>query len=63
MQAPYGTWANVYYNGRRVGTTPTEATLPIGKIRLQVKNDEAKLDKTINVDVPRDGDGRIQLQF
>ncbi len=63
LQAPYGTWANIYYKGQRIGTTPTEATLPIGKVKLQVRNDEAKIDKNIVVNISRSGDGRIKLKF
>lgn len=63
LQAPYGTWANVYYKGRRLGTTPTEATLPFGKIDVQVRNDEAKINKTIRIQVSKRGNGRIELRF
>ncbi len=63
LQAPYGTWANVYYKGRRLGTTPTEATLPLGKVSVQVRNDEAKINKTIRIEVLKRGNGRIELRF
>ena len=63
LRTPYGTWANVYYNGQRIGTTPVQATLPVGKVELQVRNDEAKVNKTITVEVPRSGSDTIELQF
>jgi serine/threonine protein kinase len=63
LRTPYGTWANVYFNGQRIGTTPVQATLPVGKVELQVRNDEAKVNKTITVDVPRDGEDTIELKF
>ncbi|MCA9553997.1 MAG: PEGA domain-containing protein, partial [Myxococcales bacterium] len=63
LRTPYGTWANVYYNGQRIGTTPVQANLPVGKVQLQVRNDEAKVNKTITVNVPRSGSDTIELQF
>ena len=61
LTAPYGTWATVYYKGRALGATPTEARLPIGKVRLRLRNDEIKLNKEVRIEVPRTGSKKILL--
>ena len=58
-----GTWATVYYRGQSLGSTPTEATLPVGSVKLRIRNDEARLNKEIRVRVPADGSNVIKLQL
>lgn len=63
LQAPYGSWANVYFRGRRLGTTPVEATLPIGEVKLRVVNDESQIDREVTVRIPRRGGTEVRLKF
>ena len=63
LQAPYGSWANVYYRGRHLGTTPVEANLPVGALKLRVVNDESSIDREISVKIPRRGGNEIRLEF
>ncbi|MEL7372628.1 MAG: PEGA domain-containing protein, partial [Myxococcota bacterium] len=63
ITAPYGTWANVYYRNRALGSTPIEATLPIGLVKLRVRNDELKIDKLVDIQVPRSGSNQVKLSF
>ncbi len=60
-------WAVVSYNGRLLGTTPTDPVfLPIGRVRLRVRNQNRGIDRTITVRVPDSGPNavqNIQLRF
>ncbi len=61
LTAPYGRWAAVYYRGEKIGSTPFEAELPIGPVKLRLRNDELQLDKEVRIRVPRSGTSRIRL--
>ncbi|MEQ9497760.1 MAG: protein kinase [Deltaproteobacteria bacterium] len=63
LQAPFGSWANVYFRGRHLGTTPVEANLPVGAHTLRVVNDESGIDREINVKIPRRGSNEVRLKF
>ena len=52
LTTPFGTWASVYYRGKFIGSTPIEAVLPVGSIKLRIRNDEIKLNKEIRVQIP-----------
>lgn len=63
LKAPYGTWAKVYHRGKLLGETTVTAFLPIGRVRLRVKNVSTGLDRTIAVRVPSKGSHEIELRF
>ena len=61
LTAPYGSWATVYYEGQALGSTPTEATLPVGTVKVRIRNDEIRLNREVSIEVPRSGPAEIQL--
>lgn len=63
LKAPFGSWANVYFQGRHLGTTPVEANLPVGSLTLRVVNDESGIDREIDVAIPRRGSNEVRLKF
>lgn len=45
-------WANVYYKGKNLGTTPVKTTVPVGKQTFVLKKDN--VTKTITLEVKKD---------
>jgi serine/threonine-protein kinase len=61
LVAPFERWANVYYKGAYLGSTPAKANLPIGEVELQIVNESTRLNKMVTVKIPEGGDDKIQL--
>ncbi len=63
LTAPYQTWVDVYRDGKKLGATPVQVTLPVGAVDLVVKNADAKIDKSLTVQIPKSGPAEIRLTF
>ena len=63
LKAPYGTWAEVYFEGKLLGETTVTAFLPVGLVRLRVKNTRTGLDRPVTIHVPAKGPDEIELSF
>jgi len=58
-----GSWAEVHHGGRRIGTTPIEIALPVGKRRLRLYNPETRAERTVTVQVPAEGVARVDAKL
>lgn len=57
-------WANVYVDGKKVGTTPLfNHTLPVGKHTIRVVNEDIGLDKSNTVTVTADEVARVAFSL
>jgi len=50
-----GTWADVLEYGKKIGRTPFNKELPVGKHRLTLKNPESGKSKTVTITVVKGG--------
>lgn len=49
-------WAQVYIDGRLVGPTPLfEHRVPAGTVTVRLVNPSLGLEKTVRIEIPRDG--------
>jgi serine/threonine-protein kinase len=57
-------WAQVYIDGRLVGPTPLfEHRVPAGSVTVRLVNEALGLDKTVRLEVPRDGVVRRRVRL
>ena len=61
LVAPHGSWAEVFYNGKALGKTPVTTFLPVGDIRVRVKN--ASINKAIKLEIPKNGSFEVSLSY
>ncbi|MBI3180319.1 MAG: serine/threonine protein kinase [Deltaproteobacteria bacterium] len=59
-----GPWLEVYLGGRRLGVTPlTRVEVPAGRLTLRLVNAAAQIERTVEVEVPANGEARKTVEF
>ncbi len=57
-------WATVHHRGTNLGPTPlVKASLPVGRVRLVLRNQEFGIEKSVVLDVPKQGVLRKKLRL
>jgi serine/threonine-protein kinase len=53
----------VFFQGKRLGETPVQLKLPVGRVELRLVDRKVALSRTVEVEVPARGPGRQTITF